>query len=116
VHFAVRRRTRRHGLPQGRPLLPLQEPGTAAPGPGYERQVDRQPVHRAGTVRPVLQAGRVLHHQAEDDEQAASQDTAILQEVPARLVIPRRRRRRHEELVARSTYQFLRYHRCILYI
>jgi len=105
VHFAVRRRARRHGLPQRRPLLPLQEPGTAAPGPGHERPVDRQPVHRAGVVRPVLQAGRVLRHQAKNDEQAAPQDTALLQEVPARQVTPRRRWLR-KELVARTTYPF----------
>jgi len=71
-----------------RPVLPLQEPGTAAPRPGHERPVDRQPILRAGLVRGVLQAVRVLHHQAEDDEQAAPQDTAVLQKVPSRVVPP----------------------------
>jgi len=89
VHFAVRQRARGHGLPNRRPVLPLQEPGPVAPGPGHERPVDRQPIHRASHVRPVLQAGRVLRHQAENDEPVAAQDTAILQEVPARLTILR---------------------------
>lgn len=85
VHFAVRQRPGGHALSNRRPVLPLQEPEPAAPGPGHERPVDRQPIHRTGHVRTVLQASRVLHHQAENDEQTATQDTAVLQEVLARL-------------------------------
>lgn len=69
-----------------RGVLPLQEPHAAAPGSGHERTVHHQPVHRARHVRSVLPAGRVLHHQVEDDEQTAPEVTAVLQEVPARIV------------------------------
>lgn len=91
VHFAVRQRSGGHALSNRRPVLPLQEPKPAAPGPGHERPVDRQPVHRTCHLRAVLQAGRVLHHQAENDEQTATQDTAVLQEVLARLTMILRR-------------------------
>lgn len=67
-------------------VLPLQEPHPAAPGPGHERTVHHQPVHRARHVRPVLPAGGVLHHQVEDDEQTTPEVTAVLQEIPAEIV------------------------------
>lgn len=93
IHVAVRPRPGGHALHQGRHVLPLQEPEPVAPGPGHERPVGRQPVRRAGRVRRVLQGGRVLHDQAEDDEPTAEEDTAVFQEVPARIARPARRRK-----------------------
>lgn len=86
IHVTIRRQPRRPGVQRGGPVLPLQEPGTAAPRPGHERPVDHQPVYRAHRVWRVLPGGRVLRHQAEDDEQTAQEVTAVLQEVPARLI------------------------------
>lgn len=88
---AVRQRPGPDGVQHGRPVLPLQGPQPVAPGPGHERPVHGQPVHRAGRVRRVLPLGRILHHQDAHVRQPAAQDTAVLQEVPAaRINRPRR--------------------------
>lgn len=85
IHVVVRQRPSHHAMQQGPDVLSLQKPEPVAPGLGHERPVGDESVRRAGRVRHMLQDGRVLHDQTEDDEQIAEEDTAVFQEVPARL-------------------------------
>lgn len=85
VRVAVRQRARRHELRDRRHVLSLQEPQTVAARPGHGKLHHRQSVRRAGRVRAVLPHSRLLRHQAAHDEQTAQEDTALLQEVPARI-------------------------------